>query len=188
MKVILASASPRRKELLKSIVPDFEIIPSEYDEVLPDGIENEAVAEFFAVQKALDVAKNHKDSLVIGCDTVVIAEGEILGKPKNKASAKRMLKLLSGKEHKVITGLCIIKNGKSLSLSEETTVNFSLLSENEIDWYIATGEPMDKAGAYGIQGFGGRFIEGIKGDYYSVMGLPLNKLYSLLKNICPEIL
>ena len=187
MKVILASASPRRKELLKNIIDDFEIIPSSYDEKIPDGLESEEVAEFFAVQKALDVAKNNKDSLVIGCDTVVIAGNEILGKPKDELDAKRMLNLLSGIEHKVITGLCVIKDGRSLSMSEETTVKFSILSDEEIEWYISTKEPMDKAGAYGIQGCGGRFIEGIKGDYYSVMGLPVNKLYSVLKNICPEL-
>ncbi len=188
LKVILASASPRRKELLKNLIDDFDIIPSTYEEKIPQGMENEAVAEFFAVQKALDVAKKNKNSFVIGCDTVVIAGNEILGKPKDKADAERMLNLLSGREHKVITGLCIVKDGKSLSLSEETTVKFSALSSDEINWYINTNDPMDKAGAYGIQGLGGRFIEGIKGDYYSVMGLPVNKLYSLIKKICPEIL
>ena len=188
MKIILASGSPRRQELLKNIVNEFKIIPSKYEENIPEGCPAEEAAEFLAVQKAMDVAKEHKDDLIIGCDTVVVCEGEILGKPKDEDDAKRMLRKLSGKEHRVITGTAIMGNGISMSFSESTAVRFATLNEDEINWYISTKEPMDKAGAYGIQGSGSLFIEKIEGDYYSVMGLSVNKLYSMLKKIYPTAL
>ena len=188
MKIILASGSPRRQELLKNILEEFEIIPSKCEERIPDGCPAEESAEFLAVQKAMDVEKEHKGDLVIGCDTVVVCDSEILGKPKNEEDAKRMLRKLSGKEHKVITGTALMGNGISISFSETTSVKFAPMTDEEIDWYISTKEPMDKAGAYGIQGYGSLFIEKITGDYYSVMGLSVNKLYSFFKKICPEAL
>ena len=181
--IILASASPRRKELFSIIQKDFKIIPADIDEVLPEGISAEAAAEFLSVQKAKAVFQEHPEDTVIGCDTAVICEGEILGKPKDSTDAKRMLSLLSGKTHKVITGCAIFKSGKSLSFSEVTEVTFFELSEKEIDDYIATNEPFDKAGAYGIQGYGSLLVEKINGDYFNVVGLPVAKLNKMLKRI-----
>ncbi|MEG3006428.1 MAG: Maf family protein [Oscillospiraceae bacterium] len=186
MNIVLASASPRRKELLGKIVSEFQIIPSKCEEIIPDDIDSIEVAEYLAFQKAVDVWKEHKDDLVIGSDTVVILDGKILGKPKDKDDAVRMLQELSGKEHKVVTGVAIMTSKQSSSFSCTTKVKFSKMTECEIEWYVASAEPMDKAGAYGIQGLGGIFVEGIIGDYFNVMGLPINLLYSTLKNICPE--
>lgn len=176
MNVILASASPRRKELLGYIVPRFEIIPADVDETLPEEIPAEKSAEFLAVKKAEHISAQYSESIVIGSDTVVIVDGEILGKPADKADAYRMLKKLSGKTHTVVTGVCISQGEKKKSFSEETRVEFYPLSEEEIRDYIATGDPMDKAGAYGIQGEGCVLIKGIEGDFFTVMGLPAARL------------
>lgn len=176
MKIILASASPRRQELLKYIVPEFEIIPADVDETLPEGTVSEKAAEFLASKKAKHIAKQYPDSVVIGSDTVVIIDGIILGKPADKSDAERMLKLLSGRTHKVITGVCIAYGEKTDSFSCETKVTFYPLTDKEILDYIATGEPMDKAGAYGIQGYGSVLAEGIEGDFFNVMGLPVAML------------
>lgn len=181
MKIILASASPRRREILKKIYDDFEVIPSSADETVPDEIEWDYHAEYLAVRKALQVAENHSDALVIGCDTIVVNEGNVLGKPKNETDAYNMLKSLSGKTHSVITGVCLCLNGKSFSFSSETFVSFYNLSDKDILDYIATGEPMDKAGAYGIQGAGGLFVKGINGDFYNVVGLPAAELNQRIK-------
>ena len=176
MNIILASASPRRKELMGYIVPRFEIIPADVDETLPKEIPAEKSAEFLAVKKAEHISAQYPESIVIGSDTVVIVDGEILGKPADEADAYRMLKKLSGKVHTVITGVCISKGEKKKSFSEATRVEFYPLSEEEIRGYIATGDPMDKAGAYGIQGEGCVLIKGIEGDFFTVMGLPAAKL------------
>ncbi|MBQ7128644.1 MAG: septum formation inhibitor Maf [Clostridia bacterium] len=176
MKVILASKSPRREELLKTVFEEFEIIPSDCEEVVPKNISVKDVAEYLAILKAKDVAKKYRDSLVIGADTVVIVDGEILGKPKDKFEAKRMLKKLSGKTHTVVTGCCLCLNGKMNSFSKSTKVEFYKLTSDEIAEYVKTGEPMDKAGAYGIQGKGALLVKQIDGDYFTVMGLPIAKL------------
>lgn len=176
MNVILASASPRRKELLSYIVPDFRIIPSNEDETLPDNFPAEKSAEFLAAKKAVHISALYPESIVIGSDTVVLVDGEILGKPSDEADAYRMLKKLSGKTHTVITGVCISQGKKKKSFSEETKVEFYPLSDKEIRDYIATGDPMDKAGAYGIQGKGCILIKGIEGDFFTVMGLPAARL------------
>lgn len=176
MDVILASASPRRKELLGYVVPHFDIIPADVDETLPDGISADNSAEFLAVKKAEHVSALHPESIVIGSDTVVIVGGEILGKPADEADAYRMLKMLSGKVHRVVTGVCISKGEKKRSFSESTKVEFYPLSDEEIRAYISTGDPMDKAGAYGIQGEGCILIKGIEGDFFTVMGLPAARL------------
>lgn len=176
MDIILASASPRRKELLSYIVPSFRIIPSNEDETLPEDISAKKSAEFLAVKKAGHISALYPESIVIGSDTVVIADGEILGKPSDEADAYRMLKKLSGKIHTVITGVCISQGKKKKSFSAETKVEFYPLSDKEIRDYIATGDPMDKAGAYGIQGKGCILIKSIEGDFFTVMGLPAARL------------
>lgn len=176
MKVILASASPRRRELLASVFDEFECIPSDVEENIPCEIPAEQSAEFLAVKKAAHIAENHKDSLVIGCDTIVVFDGRVYGKPADESDAKRMLSELSGNIHKVITGVCLFYKGRSLSFSEETEVEFYPLSDEEIENYIRTGSPMDKAGAYGIQDKGLLPAKRIYGDYFNVVGLPTARL------------
>lgn len=181
--IILASASPRRRELLSVITDNFEVIPSGVEESVPNNIGLLETAEYLARIKAEDIAKNHKDAVVIGADTCVIAEGEILGKPKDKADALRMIKLLSGKTHSVITGCAVICNGMINSFSVETKVEFYSLSETEINEYINTAEPYDKAGGYAIQGKASLFVKQIVGDYFNVVGLPVALLNKKLKEI-----
>lgn len=181
--LILASASPRRKELISIISKDVLIKPADVDESFSADINAEAVPEMLAVRKAAFIAKDHPDDTVIGCDTSVIVDGVILGKPTDTEDAKRMLRLLSGKTHQVITGCAIFKNGRSLSFSEITDVTFYPLSEKEIDDYVNTFEPMDKAGAYGIQGYGSLLVKEIRGDYFNVVGLPVGKLNKMLHKI-----
>lgn len=181
--LVLASASPRRQELIRLIDNDIIICPSDADESYSADTPAESVPEILAVRKAAEVAKKYPNDTVIGCDTSVIIGNEILGKPKNNEDAKRMLKLLSNNTHKVITGCAIFKGRKSISFSETTEVIFHQLSEKEIDDYIETGEPSDKAGAYGIQGKGSLLVKGINGDYFNVVGLPVAKLNKVLKMI-----
>ena len=183
MKLILASGSPRRRELLGKLNLPFEVIVSECDETLPEGIPADSAAEMLAVRKAAAVAKLHPDAVVIGADTTVILDDEILGKPADEADCKRMLHLLSGRMHKVITGVGIFWAGHSLSFSDETSVQFYPLTDAEIDEYAASGEPYDKAGAYGIQGQGALLVAGIHGDYYNVMGLPVARLTRQLRDL-----
>lgn len=183
MKLILASGSPRRKELLGKLHVPFEVIVSDCDETLPEGIPADSAAEMLAVRKASAVAKLHPDAVVIGADTTVILDDEILGKPADADDCKRMLHLLSGRMHKVITGVGIFWAGHSLSFSDETSVQFYPLREDEIDEYAASGEPYDKAGAYGIQGQGALLVAGIHGDYYNVMGLPVARLARQLRDL-----
>lgn len=187
MKIILASASPRRQELLKYIVPEFEVIPADIDETLPADIPAEKCAEYLACQKARHIAEKYPDCIVIGSDTVVIIDGVILGKPADESDAERMLKMLSGKSHKVVTGVCIARGDASESFSCETRVKFYPLSDEEILEYISTGEPMDKAGAYGIQGYGSVLVEGIEGDFFNVMGLPAASLKRRLEKFTEEL-
>lgn len=180
MKYILASASPRRKELLALAVKDFEIVPSKIPEIVPDGLEVEKHSEYLAKLKANDIAKDFKDAVVIGADTSVILGNEILGKPKDREDAKRMLKMLSGNIHKVITGCAVVKNGVCESFSVTTEVEFFELTDKEIEDYLNTDEPYDKAGSYGIQALGGLFVSAIKGDYFNVVGLPIAHLKRFL--------
>ncbi len=181
MEYILASASPRRQELLKNIIDFFKILPADIEEILPEGISAEAAAEYLAVSKAKHISALYPSALVIGCDTAVIIGGEILGKPKDTLDAKRMLKLLSGKKHSVITGCALFCGNKSMSFSAVTQVEFYPLSEAEIEAYVQTGEPMDKAGAYGIQGEGCLLVKSINGDYFNVVGLPVAELSRKIK-------
>ncbi len=175
-KIILASKSPRRQELIRNITEDFEVIVSETDEVLPEGISPYDAPVYLSGLKARAVAAEHPDRVVIGADTVVILNGEVLGKPHDEADAMRMLRLLSGNTHSVVTGCTLIQGEREHRFSSRTEVTFYELSEGEIAAYIATGEPSDKAGAYGIQGKGMLFVEKIEGCYFNVMGLPVGQL------------
>jgi septum formation protein len=180
-RVILASASPRRKELLSYIISEFEVIPSGIDEVAAGAPEDQV--KQLAADKAADIAKQYPDALVIGADTLVAIDDRVLGKPSDEAEAADMLRMLSNREHRVYTGVAVVLGGHMKVDANMTHVQFAKLSDEEIREYIGTGEPMDKAGAYGIQGYGGKFIPGIRGDYFNVMGLPLNMLYNMLKEI-----
>ncbi len=176
VKVILASKSPRRCELLKYITDDFSVVPSNCDETLPEAVDVFEAPEFLSVKKALDVARNNPDALVIGCDTVVIIGNRILGKPRDDQEAFEMLCKLSGNTHTVVSGVCLCLKGKTMSFSQRTNVRFYSLSEEDILKYLATGSPLDKAGAYGIQDMAALFVESIEGDYYNVVGFPIAKL------------
>ena len=171
--LILASGSPRRRELLSLITDEFEILVSGCDEFVPEGTPAEKVPAILAEQKALAVAKLRPADTVIGSDTVVVLNNEIFGKPKDKTHARAMLKALSGKKHFVYTGVAVAEKGEVRSFVQKTEVEFYELSDETIEKYIATGEPMDKAGAYGIQGKGSVLVKGIAGDYFNVMGLPV---------------
>lgn len=203
-QIILASQSPRRKELLEQIGLEFEICPAKGEEIITETIPEEVVMEL-SKQKAEEVAamvssygEHHKeittpsDILVIGADTVVAYDGKILGKPKDEADAKEMLTMLSGNTHSVFTGVTLVfidKSGRAgeLVFYEKTDVKMHPISETEIDRYIATGEPMDKAGSYGIQGKCAIYIEKIDGDYNNVVGLPITRIYQELKKIGIDI-
>ena len=174
--VILASQSARRKELLKYLFDNFEIIPSGADETPPDGIDAEDIPEILAVRKAMDIAKDHPDCLVIGCDTVVILDGKIYGKPHSMDDAFNMLRTLSGRTHKVVSGVCICFKGKTMSFSQTTLVTFYQLSDEDILRYINDSSPLDKAGSYGIQDRGGLFVRSLEGDHYNVIGFPIARL------------
>ena len=176
IKYLLASQSPRRAELVRYITDEFEILPSDCDETVPDGIEPEEIPELLAARKALSVSRLKKDRLVIGCDTVVIIDGVILGKPHTPDRAISMLKTLSGRTHTVVSGVCICYKGKTMSFSQKTLVSFYELSEEEIRDYVQSCKPLDKAGAYGIQDKGGLFVREISGDYYNIVGLPVARL------------
>lgn len=183
MELILASASPRRVELLKMAGYEFTVVPSDVDEGLPEGVPFERMAEMLAERKAMEVAKGCPGAVVIGADTIVVCEGRVLGKPKDKDDAARMLQMLSGKRHKVYTGVCVLKEGQAEVFCCCTEVEFYPLSEGEISDYVNSGEPLDKAGAYGIQGKGALLIKGIKGDFYNVVGLPVARLCRVLREM-----
>lgn len=171
--IILASASPRRKEILELADLKFDVMPSDAQEITTKTAPNEVVMELASL-KAKDIyKKSEKQSMIVGADTVVAYQGQILGKPTDKADAKRMLTMLSGQTHEVYTGVCVIEDEKIKTFYEETKVTFYEISDEQIDRYIKTGEPMDKAGSYGIQGKAAVFIKGIEGDYYNVVGFPI---------------
>ena len=179
--LVLASASPRRAKILRTTGWDFEILPAEVDEAWRAGEDAATYVERVARAKAETTAHRVSNRLVVGADTVVVIDGKILGKPRDNEDACRMLRLLRGRWHQVLTGIAIVNGTSSASVvaHEITDVQFAPMAENEINWYVATGEPMDKAGAYAIQGLGARFIEGIRGDYLNVVGLPLRLVYEL---------
>jgi len=181
-RLILASKSPRRYELLKQVGLDFDVIPSEVEE---NFIGEESPREHvirLAEAKALDVGNRFPENWVIGADTIVYVDGIILGKPKSREEALEMLRLISGKEHRVLTGVSVrhLKKGKSECETVETAVRVKTLSQAEMEWYVGTGEPFDKAGGYGIQGIGSFMIESINGSYTNVVGLPLCELMQML--------
>ena len=181
--VILASASPRRRELLRLVGIDHEVRPADIDESYLPGERPAAHAERLARGKAETIAATAGDDVVtIGSDTIVVVDGDVLGKPRDRDEARRMLRRLSGRSHVVMTGVAVSWRGKTLSGVEEVGVTFRSLSDDEIARYIDTGEPMDKAGAYGIQGFGATIVERVDGDYFAVMGLALNRLARLLRD------
>lgn len=174
--IILASASPRRKELLSLICDSFKIIPANIEEKIDGNVDLYDIPEYLARKKAAAVYKLHPDDIVIGCDTGVFIDNQMIGKPKSEKAAIEILKLLSGRTHRVITGCAIYGKTKPVSFSKVTEVEFYNLTDKEILEYVATGEPMDKAGAYGIQGKGGVLIKQIRGDYFNVVGLPAAEL------------
>ncbi len=174
-RFILASASPRRKQLLERAGYAFEIVVSDADESLPAGITPEKAVRLNAARKAQAVAETNPGAVVLGCDTVVAIDGEILGKPQDEAEAKAMLRRLSGNTHTVYSGVCITDGETETVFAVATDVTFYALSDRTIDAYAATKEPMDKAGAYGIQGLGCVLVKEISGDYSNVVGLPLSE-------------
>ena len=191
--IILASQSPRRKKLLQQIGVSFTVEPSTTDESYNDNETPSQIVQTLAERKAMDVATGKKEALVIGADTIVVANGEILEKPNSKSEAVEMLRSLSGKAHTVLTGVSLVKTDKEGNILaketffEQTLVYFGDLDEPEIETYVAGGSPMDKAGAYGIQDdWGNLFVKRIEGDYNNVVGLPLFSLYRHLKKLAPE--
>jgi septum formation protein len=185
-RLILASKSPRRYELLKQMGLDFDVIPSRVEEggLLPGESPREYVLRL-SEAKALDVGTQHPDAWVIGADTVVYVDGMVLGKPKNREEAMEMLRQLSGKEHSVLTGFSVNHVGKGKKDQEvvQTSVKVKPLKEDEMRWYVQTGEPFDKAGGYGIQGIGSFMIESIHGSYTNVVGFPVCELIQMLSRL-----
>jgi len=180
-RVLLASASPRRRELLNLVGIEHEVRPANIDETYLAGEKPREHAERLAREKA--VAIDAPDAVTIGSDTIVVVDGQVLGKPRDRAHAAAMLRQLSGRSHVVMTGVAARWGGVLASGLEEVGVTFRTLSEDDIERYIDTGEPMDKAGAYGIQGFGATIVDRVDGDYFAVMGLPLNRLVRLLQSL-----
>lgn len=180
-KVILASKSPRRKQILEMLNIPFEVIVADIDEKINYDNDLTKEIENISFLKALKVFNDNKNAIVIGADTIVVINNEVLGKPKDETDAKRMLKLLQNNKHHVITGVTILSNEKSETFSNVSEVYFGEITDEEIDEYIKTKEPMDKAGAYAIQGISAKFIRKIDGDFYSIMGLPLSDLYYRLQ-------
>ena len=185
--VILASSSPRRKELLQLICTNFRVIPPECDEKLPANIPTSEAAEYLSDLKCRYIADIYDNSVVIGCDTMVICEGVIFGKPGSEEDARRMLRALSGKQHTVVSGVTIGYQKKFLSFSVRTGVTFRKLSDTDIDIYCRSGEPMDKAGGYGIQGLGSLLVQKIDGEFYNVVGLPVSDIAANLEGFLRTI-
>ena len=181
MSYILASQSPRRRELLSVITDNFTVMPSNVEEIVPDNVDIFDSPEYLARIKALDIAKEYPDDIVIGADTSVFLGDVILGKPKDRNYAYQMLKMLSGNTHIVITGCAIVKGDKLVSFSVKSEVEFFKLSEEEINAYLDTDEPYDKAGSYGIQAKGALLVKEIRGDYFNIVGLPIGELNKRLK-------
>jgi septum formation protein len=186
--LVLASASPRRQELLRNACIPFTLQPAEIDETPLDGELPRACAERLAQKKALAVARNRPEDCVLGADTIVVIDGEILNKPQDAGDATRMLRLLSGRTHEVITAVCIMRPAirpgeRARTASETTRVTMCEISDAEIADYIATGEPMDKAGGYAIQGIASRWIPRIEGDYCNVVGLPVALVFRMLREM-----
>jgi septum formation protein len=180
-KLLLASSSPRRSEILRLVGWPFQKVAVEVDESLRNGEAPDDYVERLALAKARDAATRHAHETILAADTTVVIDRQILAKPVDADEARQMLQALQGRWHQVLTGVALVTDESSQVAHEVTGVRFAAMSEAEIDWYATTGEPMDKAGAYAIQGQGARFIKEIKGDYFNVMGLPVRLLYELIK-------
>lgn len=184
--MILASQSPRRRELLGLITEDFVVVPAQGEELLPEDISPRDAVIMLSQQKAEEIRKREfpgeVNDVIIAADTVVAIDNDILGKPADRENAVEMLRRLSGRKHSVFTGVTVISPKKTVSFAEETEVEFHPLTEQEISDYVDSGDPMDKAGAYGIQGRGALLVKRIEGDYYNVMGLPVGRLYRELRD------
>ena len=181
--LILASSSPRRAEILRTLGIPFEVDQADVDEALVEGESAEAAAGRLADAKAAEVARRHPGRWILAADTLVSCRGAILGKPRDDDDARRMLRVLSGRRHRVVTGVRLCRDEVPGSgLVEQSRVGIAPLSEEEIDWYVATGEPRDKAGAYAVQGLGSRFIDSVEGSFTNVMGLPARAVYLLMKD------
>ena len=187
MELILASQSPRRKELLGLYRIPFTVRVADIDETMdPD---KDPAVEVARVSRAkAEAIPRDPEDVVIAADTIVVLDGQVLGKPTDEAHARAMLTALSGKDHQVMTGVTVLRAGKALTHTEITDIHFRPMSQQEIRAYVASGEPMDKAGAYGIQGGAALFAEKLHGDYYNVMGLPVCRLWQMLRQIAPEIM
>lgn len=186
VRVILASSSPRRRDLLTLVGIPHDVRPADIDESYLDGETPAAHAERLAREKAAAIGGDAPEAVTIGSDTIVVVDGQVLGKPRDRAHAHAMLRRLSGRSHCVITGVAAMWHGHVASAIEQVDVTFRPLTDEEIEAYIDTGEPMDKAGAYGIQGFGATIVRRIDGDYFAVMGLALGRLVDLLAEIGVE--
>jgi septum formation protein len=182
-RVVLASSSPRRRELLTLIGIRHEVRPADIDERVLPGEAPAVYAERLAREKAVAAGAKEADALTIGADTIVVIDDRILGKPRDVADAHRMLELLDGRTHTVYTAVAVARGAQIVSGVEHVAVTFRALEDGEIGRYIATGEPMDKAGAYGIQGYGATIVERIDGDYFAVMGLALGRLVGLMRRL-----
>lgn len=184
---VLASSSPRRQELLKLLLVDFEVVPSDLDESLSPVESPEAIVLRLAREKAFAVQKLRPFACIVAADTIVVSEGEILGKPASHEDARRMLRNLCGRTHQVLTGVCLLHDLAFLVECSTTDVTFCYFTEQEIENYLQSGEPFDKAGAYAIQGLGARFVEKINGCHYNVVGLPVSRLYQMMKRLKLEV-
>ena len=187
MNVILASQSPRRKELLGLFRIPFTVRVADIDETMDPNASAYSEVARVSHLKALAVERG-ADDLVIAADTIVVCQGKMLGKPQSPEEARQMLKLLSGRDHQVMTGMTVLRGEQAVVCTEVTDLHFRELSDHEIDAYVATGEPMDKAGSYGIQGGAALFCPRMEGDYYNVMGLPVCRLSEILKQLAPELM
>ena len=189
-KIVLASASPRRKELLEQIGLEFEVDPSNCEEVMHSELEPHELAKSLSFQKAEEVAKKHPTAIIIAADTFIVFEDKLMGKANSKAEARRMLTALNDNSHSVITGFTILDtdNNSTVSSSVETKVHLRKMTPEEIESYVASGEPLGKAGAYAIQGLGSVIVKGIEGDYSNVVGLPLTSLTKVLRGFGVSVL
>jgi septum formation protein len=180
---ILASASPRRKELLRLLIREFEVVSGDVDETVQPGESPAALVQRLAREKALAAQRFHPDAAIVSADTIVVCGREMLGKPATAEEACAMLRRLSGRTHQVMTGVCLLDPETWRVDVASTDVRFIVLSDSEVDSYVKSGEPLDKAGAYGIQGMGARFVERIDGCYFNVVGLPVSLIYRMLKGM-----
>lgn len=188
MQIILASASPRRQELLRQVGVSFLVEPSHVDEQVSESMTPERLVEHLALTKAREVASRRSGDIVLGADTIVVVDGHVLGKPADRAEAIAMLERLAGREHQVMTGVALVQGERELVSHEETAVRFGPMTRAQVERYVDSGEPMDKAGGYGIQGRAAALIHSIAGDYFNVVGLPLYRTLQMLSQFGVTVL